>query len=125
MALGISAVGIGGGLFVKPFTGAHAEKIRSGRSTRGAAGQPSSLGEMSPQVRPAKKADIADLSQTMARAFYDDPIMTWILPDAETRLAKLNRLFATMTRHHHLAAGGVEVACGGPGHRRGGIVGSA
>jgi GNAT superfamily N-acetyltransferase len=70
---------------------------------------------MTPQVRPAMKADLRALSRTMARAFYDDPIMTWILPDAETRLAKLHRLFATMTRYHHLSAGGVEVACGGAG----------
>lgn len=36
------------------------------------------------------------------------------LPDEDARLAHLPRLFATLTRHHHLAGGGVEVACDGP-----------
>ena len=36
--------------------------------------------------------------------------MIWLLPDPHARTAQLYRLFATMTRHHHLARGGVEVA---------------
>jgi len=51
----------------------------------------------------------------LARAFYDDPVMIWLLPDEKARTAQLRRLFTTMTRHHHLAHGGVEVACDGPG----------
>ena len=51
----------------------------------------------------------------MARAFYDDPVMSWLLPGASARLGQLTLLFATMTRHHHLAGGGVEVARDGPG----------
>lgn len=70
---------------------------------------------MAPQSRPSRKADVRDLSRTLARAFYDDPVMTWLLPDDGARTAHLARLFATMTRHHHLARGGVEVACDGPG----------
>ena len=70
---------------------------------------------MTPQARPARKADVRELSRTLARAFYDDPVMIWLLPDAGARSAHLRRLFATMTRHHHLAHGGVEVACDGPG----------
>lgn len=35
--------------------------------------------------------------------------MSWILPDANARRRKLHRLFAALTRHHHLARGGVEV----------------
>jgi GNAT superfamily N-acetyltransferase len=67
------------------------------------------------EARPARKADIATLSQVLGRAFYDDPVTTWMLPDEKTRSARLPRLFATLTRHHHLAGGGVEVACDGPG----------
>jgi hypothetical protein len=38
-----------------------------------------------------------------------------MLPDEDARLAHLPRLFATLTRHHHLAVGDeVEVACDGP-----------
>lgn len=69
---------------------------------------------MSPQARPARRADIRELSRTLARAFYDDPVMIWLLPDAKARTARLHRLFATMVRHHHLARAGVEVACDGP-----------
>ena len=69
---------------------------------------------MSPQARPARKADVRELSRTLARAFYDDPVMIWLLPDEKPRTAQLCRVFATMTRHHHLARGGVEVASDGP-----------
>jgi GNAT superfamily N-acetyltransferase len=67
------------------------------------------------QARPARKEDVGELSRTLARAFYDDPVMIWLLPDEKRRIGQLGRLFATMTRHHHLAHGGVEVARDGPG----------
>ncbi len=54
------------------------------------------------------------MSHVLGRAFYDDPVTMWMLPDAGSRPARLPRLFATLTRHHHLAGGGVEVACDGP-----------
>lgn len=69
---------------------------------------------MTIEARPARKADIPTLSQVLGRAFYDDPVTMWMLPDAKARSARLPRLFATLTRHHHLAGGGVEVACDGP-----------
>lgn len=67
------------------------------------------------QARPAQKSDLRELGRTMGRAFYDDPVAMWILPDDDRREKYLGRLFATMTRHHHLAGSGVEVACDGPG----------
>ncbi len=70
---------------------------------------------MTPQVRPARKADVRELSRTLARAFYDDPVIMWICPDERARSAQATRIFSAMTRHHHLAGGGVEVACDGPG----------
>jgi ribosomal protein S18 acetylase RimI-like enzyme len=70
---------------------------------------------VAPQPRPARKEDVRELSLTLARAFYDDPVMIWLLPDEKRRTGQLDRLFATMTRHHHLARGGVEVASDGPG----------
>jgi ribosomal protein S18 acetylase RimI-like enzyme len=76
--------------------------------------QRTNLGEMTPQVRPAQKSDVGDLGRTLGRAFFDDPVSVWLLPDVSARVAGLSRLFATMTRHHHLARGGVEVACDGP-----------
>jgi ribosomal protein S18 acetylase RimI-like enzyme len=65
-------------------------------------------------VRPAARADIPALSHALGRAFFDDPVMTWLLPDARARRRKLPKLFAALTRHHHLARGGVEVASVGP-----------
>jgi GNAT superfamily N-acetyltransferase len=70
---------------------------------------------VTPQARSARKDDVRELSHTLARAFYDDPVMVWLLPDEKPRTVQLYRLFATMTRHHHLARGGVEVACDGRG----------
>lgn len=69
---------------------------------------------MSLQVRPATKTDIRPLSAALARSFHDDPVATWLLPDDASRVARQARLFAAMTRHQHLADGGVEVACDGP-----------
>lgn len=65
-------------------------------------------------AHPAQKADIRELSHVLSRAFYNDPVTMWMLPDDKSRSAHLPRLFATLTRHHHLAGGGVEVACDGP-----------
>jgi ribosomal protein S18 acetylase RimI-like enzyme len=74
-----------------------------------------SLAGVAPHTLAARKHDVRELSRTLARAFYDDPVMIWLLPDDKARTAQLYRLFATMTRHHHLTHGGVEVACDGPG----------
>ena len=78
-------------------------------------GVTTSLTWVSPQARSARRADIRALSRTMSRAFYDDPVMGWVLPDDGARPAQLVRMFSALTRHHHLANGGVEVACDGPG----------
>jgi GNAT superfamily N-acetyltransferase len=67
------------------------------------------------QARPAIRADVGTLSKTLGRAFFDDPVMRWMLPDAELRRRKLHKLFEALTRHHHLARGGVEVAPDGSG----------
>jgi GNAT superfamily N-acetyltransferase len=70
---------------------------------------------MTIEARPAHKADIPTLSHVLGRAFYDDPVTAWMLPDEKSRPSRLPRLFAALTRHHHLAGGGVEVACDGSG----------
>ena len=61
-------------------------------------------------VRPARKADVRELARVLGRAFQEDPVMAWILPDATARAERLPTMFATMTRHHFLSGGGVEVA---------------
>jgi ribosomal protein S18 acetylase RimI-like enzyme len=69
---------------------------------------------MTIETRQARKADIAELSRALGRAFYDDPVSIWIMPDDKVRAAHLSKFFATVARHHHLAGGGAEVACDGP-----------
>ncbi len=69
---------------------------------------------MTIEVRPAASADVRALSVTLGRAFYDDPVAMWMLPGEKARTARLSRFFAAMTRHHHLAGGGVELAAEGP-----------
>jgi GNAT superfamily N-acetyltransferase len=67
------------------------------------------------QARSATHADVGALAKTLGRAFFDDPVMCWMLPDAQARRRKLHKLFEALTRHHHLAHGGVEVVPNGSG----------
>jgi GNAT superfamily N-acetyltransferase len=59
------------------------------------------------------------LSKVLARAFYDDPVMNYMLPDDKARAKALPPMFATLTKNHFLARGGSEVAS------RGGEIGAA
>lgn len=68
-----------------------------------------------PEVAAARKADVRELAHTLARAFFDDPVMTWMLPQPGRRAKALPTMFAAMARHHFLGDGGVEVATAG-GH---------
>jgi GNAT superfamily N-acetyltransferase len=65
-------------------------------------------------VRPAQKADVRALSVTLGRAFYEDPVMNWMLPDDRRRAKGLPRMFAILTQRQYLPRGGVEVASNGP-----------
>jgi GNAT superfamily N-acetyltransferase len=71
------------------------------------------------ELRPTERADVRALSKVLARAFYDDPVMIYMLPEAEARVKALPPMFATLTRHHFLSRGGSEVAS------RGGDIGAA
>jgi GNAT superfamily N-acetyltransferase len=68
---------------------------------------------MTIHTRPGRKADVAELSHALGRAFFDDPVSVWIMPDDDDRAAHQRKFFAGVTRHHHLAGGGVEVATDG------------
>lgn len=70
-------------------------------------------------VSPAQRSDVGQMSAVLARAFYDDPVMTWMLPDDRSRLKAVTRTFAGLARHHFLSRGGAEVG------RRDGAVGAA
>ena len=68
---------------------------------------------MTINTRPARKADVSELSHALGRAFFDDPVSVWIMPDDKARAARQRKFFAAIARHHHLAGGGVEVATDG------------
>lgn len=42
--------------------------------------------------------DVDAVAAANARAFFDDPLQVWALPDASTRLDKLEQMFALQTR---------------------------
>ncbi|OBF96159.1 N-acetyltransferase GCN5 [Mycolicibacterium flavescens] len=64
------------------------------------------------EVAPAARQHVRQMSGVLARAFYDDPVMKWMLPNDAARERALSRVFATMIRHHFLRTEGVEVAGG-------------
>ncbi|MFI9508071.1 GNAT family N-acetyltransferase [Nocardia sp. NPDC052566] len=66
-------------------------------------------------VRTAAATDVPRLARTLALAFHDDPVMSWLLPDPVKRAKGLPRFFAAQTRHHHLAGGGVVIAADAAG----------
>jgi ribosomal protein S18 acetylase RimI-like enzyme len=61
-------------------------------------------------LRRPQREDVRPLAATLGRAFYNDPIMTWMLPNPAQRAKALPRMFATMTRRHFLDGGGAEIA---------------
>ncbi|MGO4443599.1 GNAT family N-acetyltransferase [Mycobacterium sp. 2YAF39] len=61
------------------------------------------------RVEAAQRRDARQIGTVLARAFYDDPVTSWMLPDPRTRLISLTRAFAGLARHHFLPRGGSEV----------------
>jgi len=49
--------------------------------------------------------DAAQLAPVLARAFHDDPMFGWILPDATKRPAALTTFFGALARHVFLPIG--------------------
>ncbi|MGV0606010.1 GNAT family N-acetyltransferase [Mycolicibacterium sp. XJ1904] len=64
------------------------------------------------EVAPATRQHVRQMSGVLARAFYDDPVMKWMLPNDAARERALSRVFAAMIRYHFLRSEGVEVAGG-------------
>jgi GNAT superfamily N-acetyltransferase len=71
------------------------------------------VGNLAPGLRQATSVDVKKLAAVMARAFFDDPPLTWLLPDPATRLGRVTRLFATVIGIESLRYGGVDIAYGG------------
>lgn len=70
-------------------------------------------------VRFAQKPDVKELSHALGRAFFDDPVMMWMVPDDAKRARALPLVFGAMTRHHFIGNGAVQVAS------RAGTIGAA
>jgi N-acetylglutamate synthase-like GNAT family acetyltransferase len=52
-----------------------------------------SPGEGRALVRKATAKDVPQLARALAQAFYEDPVMKWMLPDGSQRLRRLERTF--------------------------------
>ncbi|HEY5193073.1 MAG TPA: GNAT family N-acetyltransferase [Solirubrobacteraceae bacterium] len=59
----------------------------------------SSLTSSGSQPREAFTADVSQLKVTLAEAFLDDPVFSWLMPDEGSRLARLRRFFDVELRH--------------------------
>ncbi|MCP3938510.1 MAG: GNAT family N-acetyltransferase [Actinomycetia bacterium] len=53
-------------------------------------------------VRTASLDDLGEMSTVLGDAFYDDPIMTWVFPDAETRPRLLEAMFGFLAEYRYL-----------------------
>jgi ribosomal protein S18 acetylase RimI-like enzyme len=58
-------------------------------------------------LRIATAADVERLRTVLADAFYDDPMLSWLMPNDRTRRAQLRRYFGIELRHYTLARGRV------------------
>jgi len=57
---------------------------------------------MAPIAVTAGTGDLEGLGDTLQAAFWDDPVMSWILPDEASRSRRLARMFMVMLRGHYL-----------------------
>ncbi|SFO45687.1 MULTISPECIES: GNAT family N-acetyltransferase [Actinomadura] len=62
----------------------------------------------SPPVRTARDADAAEIAAVLGRAFDDDPVWRWLLPDDTSRVRRMTALFGIMLRQVHLPHGATE-----------------
>jgi GNAT superfamily N-acetyltransferase len=66
-------------------------------------------------LRPATADDVDKLAVVLARAFFDDPPLVWLLPNPNARAARLVRMFRAVVGIESLQHGGVEVVAAGKG----------
>jgi ribosomal protein S18 acetylase RimI-like enzyme len=64
-------------------------------------------------VRSFTRADLAATVATMTRAFFDDPVMSWIFPDEQMRRRQLPRFFTVTMRETCLRQPGTEIVVAG------------
>ncbi|WP_225993337.1 GNAT family N-acetyltransferase [Actinomadura rudentiformis] len=66
-------------------------------------------------VRRLSADDAKVVAGVLARAFDDDPVWQWIIPEADGRVRRLSLVFELITRKVHQPRGGCEVAGRGSG----------
>lgn len=68
------------------------------------------------EARPAEPPDIAPIGAALARAFHDDPVMSWLFGESDPpRRRKLHRFMRAEARRHLRRGGLVLTAAGHPG----------
>jgi GNAT superfamily N-acetyltransferase len=67
-------------------------------------------GPVQSAVRAARAADVPRLARTLAAAFEDDPVWSWLLPGTRRRPERLRRYFALELRAVGLARGCIWAA---------------
>src|ERR1700689_19456 len=58
-------------------------------------------------LRRGSAMDVEPLAITLADAFFEDPVLSWLMPNDRTRRAQLRRYFGIELRHYALARGRV------------------
>jgi len=56
-------------------------------------------------IRVADRADTAPLAASLARAFFDDPVMSYLIPDEPTRRRRVAAFFEAALANQHLPHG--------------------
>ena len=57
------------------------------------------------EIRKMTVEDCAAIARVQARAFFDDPLQVWALPDDSTRLSVLERVFDLLSRYSSVPRG--------------------
>jgi ribosomal protein S18 acetylase RimI-like enzyme len=70
-------------------------------------GPPPENPSTTPEIVPGTPADLDAMALSLAEAFWDDPVMQYILREGATRQRRLAKLFGVLLRGHYLPLGTV------------------
>jgi len=63
-------------------------------------------------IRPAVLSDTGPAAALLGRAFAEDPLYAWVIPDEQVRRQRLPKLFAAQLGSAHLGGFETDVMCG-------------